>query len=93
MAVNTLETTSYFQGKQTVDNYLDQFRDLIYNSGYTDKKTIVVKFHCGLDHQIATALTGMASGRLSDTNPEAWFKLAIQMDQNCTADEAFQVSH
>ena len=43
-AVNTLETTSYFQGKQTVNDYLDQFRDLIEDSGYTDPKTIVVKF-------------------------------------------------
>jgi len=73
-AVNTLETTSYFQGRQTVDNYLDQFRDLIYDSGYTDKKTIVVKFHRGLDRQITSALAGMASGCPSDTNPEAWFK-------------------
>jgi len=24
-AINTLETTSYFQGKRMVDNYLDQF--------------------------------------------------------------------
>ena len=44
-AVNTLETTAYFQGKRTVDDYLDQFRDLVYDSGYTDPKTIVVKFH------------------------------------------------
>ena len=43
-AVNTLETTSYFQGKWMVDDYLDQFRDLIEDSGYTDPKTIVVKF-------------------------------------------------
>ena len=43
-AVNILETSSYFQGKRTVDDYLDQFRDLIYDSGYTDPKTIVVKF-------------------------------------------------
>ena len=40
---------SYFQGKRTVDHYLDQFRDLIYDSGYTDPKTIVVKFRRGLD--------------------------------------------
>jgi len=43
-AINTLETTTYFQDKRTVDDYLDQFRDLIYDSGYTDPKTIVVKF-------------------------------------------------
>ena len=92
-AINMLETTSYFQGKQTVDEYLDQFHDLIYDSGYTDKKTIIVKFHCGLDCQITSALAGMASSCPSDTNSEAWFKLAIQMDQNHTADEAFQASH
>ena len=27
-AVNTLETTSYFQGKRTVNDYLDQFCDM-----------------------------------------------------------------
>ena len=43
-AINVLETTAYFQGKWTVDDYLDQFRNLIYNSGYTDPKTVVVKF-------------------------------------------------
>ena len=43
-AVNMLETSSYFQGKRMVDDYLDQFQDLIYDSGYTDLKTIVVKF-------------------------------------------------
>ena len=44
MAVNVLEMSAYFQGKQTMDNYLDQFQDLVYDSGYTDLKTIVVKF-------------------------------------------------
>jgi len=48
-AINVLETTAYFQGKRMVDDYLDQFRDLIYNSRYTDLKTIVVKFCQGLD--------------------------------------------
>ena len=48
-AVNMLEMSAYFQGKQTVDNYLDQFQDLVYYSGYTDPKTIVVKFCQGLD--------------------------------------------
>jgi len=39
-AINVLEMTAYFQGKRTVDDYLDQFRDLIYDSGYTDPKTV-----------------------------------------------------
>jgi len=92
-AINVLETTTYFQGKRMVDDYLDQFRDLIYDSGYTDPKTVVVKFRQGLDCQISTALTGMKYGRPSDTDPEAWFRLTVRMDQNRAADEAFHVSH
>ena len=48
-AVNVLETTSYFQGRRSVDDYLDQFKDLIEDSGYSDPKMIVVKFCRGLD--------------------------------------------
>jgi hypothetical protein len=43
-AVNMLEMSAYFQGKQMVDDYLDHFQDLVYDSRYTDPKTIVVKF-------------------------------------------------
>jgi hypothetical protein len=49
MAINVLETSVYFQGKQTVDDYLDQFHDLVYDFGYTDPKTIIVKFCQGLN--------------------------------------------
>ncbi len=39
------------------------------------------------------ALAGMAFGRPSDTDPEAWFCLTVWIDQNRTADEAFHVLH
>lgn len=61
-AVNTLEMSAYFQGKRFVDEYLDQSQDLIYDSGYKDLKTIVVKFHRGLDRRISNALAGMTTG-------------------------------
>jgi len=92
-AVNTLETSTYFQGKCSVDDYLDAFKDLIEDSGYTDPKTIVIKFRRGLDCQISAILAGMAMERPSDTDPNVWFRLTVQMDQNCAADEAFQASH
>ena len=34
-------------------------------------------------------LAGMPIGRPSDRDPEAWFRLAVQMDQNQAADDAF----
>jgi len=92
-AINTLETSNYFQGKRTVDDYLDQFRDLIEESGYTNLKTVVVKFRRGLDRRISSALASMASGRPSDNKPEEWYHLAVQLDQNRAAEEAFQSSH
>jgi len=43
-AISMLATDRYFQGKRTVSEYLDQFRNLVEDSSYTDLKTIVVKF-------------------------------------------------
>jgi len=61
-AINTLEGSSYYQGNQTVDDYLDSFLILASDAGYTDPWTLVVKFHCGLklnvQSQIATMLFG-----------------------------------
>ena len=42
--INTLEGTSYHQGNQTVDDYLDSFQALVSDAGYTDPQTLVVKF-------------------------------------------------
>ena len=92
-AINILEGNTYFQGKRTVDDYLDQFRDLVGDSGYTDPKTLVVKFRRGLDRRIASTLGSMAAGRPADNKPEDWYRLAVQMDQNRAAEEAFQSAH
>jgi len=43
-AINTLEGSSYYQGNWTVDNYLDSFLILVSDAGYTDPRTLVVKF-------------------------------------------------
>jgi len=43
-AVNALEGSSYYQGNRTVDDYLDCFLTLVSDAGYTDPRTLVVKF-------------------------------------------------
>ena len=35
----------------------------------------------------------MATGRPSDMNPEGWYSLAVQLDQNQATNEAFQASY
>jgi hypothetical protein len=93
VATNKFEGTSYFQGRRTVDDYLDDFRDLISDSGYADLKTIVVKFRRGFNPSIADAVATMASGRPDDLDPEAWFEAAIRFDQNQAANAAFRSAH
>ena len=88
-----MESTSYFQKAHSIDNYLDEFVDLIAEAGYTDPKTTVVKFWKGLDLQIQNTIAMMAYGRPSDTSPENWYEAARTIDQNRTANEAFKMAY
>jgi len=47
-AVNALEGSLYYQGNWTVDDYLGSFLNLVSDAGYTDPRTLVVKFCRGL---------------------------------------------
>ena len=89
-AINHLESMAYFQKKRSLDDYLDEFQDLITDAWYTDPKTTVVKFRRGFDPQIQDVVATMAAGRPSDTNPDAWYSMAWMVDQNRAANEAFQ---
>jgi hypothetical protein len=92
-AINTLEGVSYFQGSRSVDDYLDDFRDLVYESGYTDPKTVVVKFRRGLDRTLSSAIATMAAGRPADDDPNTWYELAARLDQDRATNEAFLASY
>ena len=89
VAVNALEFISYFQRDHSVDNYLNEFTDLIMDAGYTDLKTIIVKFQRGLNPQIQDAIATMAYGCPSDTSPDSWYEAAKNIDQNRAANETF----
>ncbi len=81
--VNTLEMMAYHQGRRPVSDYLDEFLNLIEDSGHTNPKAIVVKFRQGLDCRISAA-----PNRPPDTNPDAWFSFAVQMEQDLAAEAA-----
>lgn len=49
LAINHLKPAAYYQRNHPLNNYINEFQDLIANSGYTDPKTIVVKFCRGLN--------------------------------------------
>jgi len=92
-AINRLESTAYFQKSRSVDEYLDEFQDLITEASYSNPKTIVVKFCQGLDTQIQNAIATMPSGRPSDMVPTDWYTAARTIDQNRATNEAFRSSY
>ena len=83
----------YYQKSRSVDDYLDEFVELVGEAGYTDPKTTVVKFRKGLDPQIQNTIAMMAYGHLSNTSLENWYEAAKNVDQNCAENEAFKLAH
>ena len=92
-AINKLESTTYYQKTQSIDNYLDEFPDLIAESRYMDLKTLVVKFQKGLDPQIQNAVATLTNRQPSNTALTTWYEAARNMDQNRASNEAFQSAH
>jgi hypothetical protein len=63
--------------------------NLNFEAGYTDNKTIVVKFCRGLDPHIQDAIATMTSRHPSDKIPMHWYNAAWTLDQNQATNEAF----
>jgi hypothetical protein len=85
-----LETTKYFQGTRSVDEYVDEFRELVDRAKYTKGANIVLKFHHGLSNSIQNYIACLTFGRPSDNNPQEWYDAAILYDENHIANSAFQ---
>jgi len=54
-----------------VDDYLDNFQVLVSDAGYTDPRTLVVKFRQGLWLGIQNQIATMPYGRPADNDPDA----------------------
>jgi len=74
--INALEGTSYHQGGQTVDDYLDNFQALVSNVGYMDPQTLVIKFQRGLRLGIQNQIAIMPYRQPANTDLNAWYRAA-----------------
>jgi Retrotransposon gag protein len=70
VALTKLELTQYYQGQKSVDDYIDEFSELVEEAGYSDGLSIVMKFRKGLDWDIQDWIAEMVQGRLGDDDPE-----------------------
>ena len=73
-----------------MDDYLDSFQALVSDAGYTDPRTLVVKFRRGLRLGIQNQIATMPYRRPADTDPDAWYRAARRINQARLANEAFQ---
>jgi hypothetical protein len=89
MALAKLETSGYFQGKRSVDDYIDDFRELIDQAGYKEGLPIVAKFRRGLNRDIQDQIAQLVIGRPSDQDAEEWYKAAVVAEENRTANTLF----
>ena len=51
-ALLTLEGTGYFQGKRSMDDYIDMFEELVDRANMTDEQSRILKFRRGLDSKL-----------------------------------------
>jgi hypothetical protein len=75
-ALMRLESDRYYQGKWNVEAYIDEFKDLVDLSGYTDPITIVLKLGRGLSPTTQDRIAESGTDRLGDTDFNSWFKAA-----------------
>jgi hypothetical protein len=76
MALMWLKSNQYYQGKQDVEAYIDEFKDLVDLSGYTDPIAIVLKFCRGLNSTTQDRIAESGTDRPGDTDLNSWFKAA-----------------
>jgi hypothetical protein len=88
-ALMRLESDQYFQGKRNVEAYIDEFKDLVNLSGYTDPIAIVLKFCRGLNLTTQDRIAESGTDRLQDRDFDGWFKAARRLDLNRLENEAF----
>jgi hypothetical protein len=77
------------QGKQNVDAYTDEFKELIALSGYTDPIAVVLKFRRGLHPTTQDKIAESGTDRPKDNDLQGWLQAARRFDLNRLANEAF----
>jgi hypothetical protein len=88
-ALMRLESDCYFQGQRNVEAYIDEFKDLVNMSGYTDPIAIVLKFHRGLNATTQDKIAELGTDRPQDNDHQGWYVAAHRFDLNWLANEAF----
>ena len=77
-ALTRLEEMSWYQAKDLVKDYIDWFQELINIAEYDDDKTIVIKFHKGLNPAIQNKVALTRDNALDFDDPEGWYEAIVE---------------
>ena len=90
--MNKLEGTAYYQGRRPVDEYIDQFEELVMAAGYVEGCVIVMKFRKGLDSQLQDHIVEMGVDRPANYDPQGWYEAAQRFNANRAANRMFNAT-
>jgi hypothetical protein len=88
MALTTLESTRYFQGRKSVNEYIDDFQELVDLAGCMDNVSIVMKFRRGLDPTIEKHLV-VSENPIPIDGLQAWYDRSRRYDASQRTHAAF----
>ena len=90
-AISKLQGTTWYQGHDSVDDYIDRFKELIDDADYNiDKKNVVAKFRQGLDPSIQNKVA-LQDKVLAIDDDEGWYDSARRVVQAREANKAFSL--
>jgi hypothetical protein len=75
-ALMRLESDHHFQDQRNVEAYIDEFRDLVDMSGYTDPIAIVLKFPQGLNATTQDKIAESGTDQPWDNDHRGWYAAA-----------------
>jgi hypothetical protein len=79
-AILCLESDRFYQGRRTVEEYLDKFKTLVRRSGYKEKLGIIMKFRRSLNREIHDKITKQGVTQPADNQPDLWYEAAQLLD-------------
>jgi hypothetical protein len=80
--MNKIESMAYYQGQRPVDDYIDQFEELITEAGYTEGWVIIMKFRRGLDGTLQDHIAEMGVDKPFPGGPVGWYGAAHHFEAN-----------
>ena len=84
-----LETSSYYQGKRSIDEYVDEFWELVDQARYKEGLAIVVKFCRSLNRDLQDQIAQLLIRCPNDDDPDEWYSAAIRAEENHMANHLF----